>query len=165
MYSLNTPVPGRVAALASDLHPALVGFDKIRDRHSILVKRLGDGQFHRIAQQSREVLRGAPAAEARVSEIDVFERPPQGSAPVVYLTVESPGLSRIHRSLVDELGAGDDLEGEDYTMHVTLARGGDLEAARRLAEREIDPVSWTVSELEFWDAKHREVVSTVSLPA
>jgi len=50
-------------------------------------------------------------------------------------------------------------------MHVTLARGGNLDAARRLAEREIDPIEWTISELEFWDASRAEVVRSVSLPA
>ncbi|MFC6728781.1 2'-5' RNA ligase family protein, partial [Natronoarchaeum mannanilyticum] len=110
-------------------------------------------------------LAGAPAAEARISEVDVFENPPNGAAPVVYLGVESPGLDLAHRTLVDELGAIKGLEGPDYTMHVTLARGGDPEAARRLAEREIEPIEWTVSELEFWDASRAEVVRSVSLPA
>lgn len=166
MYSLNTPVPGRVSALASELYPSLVGFESVRERHSILVKRLGaEGPFARIAERSRRILRDAPAVEARVAGIDYFEEPPRGASPVVYLTVESPGLTRIHRRLVDELGAVDNLEGEDYTMHVTLARGGDVEAARRLAERDVDPITWTISELQFWDASHAEVVSTVSLPA
>jgi len=169
VFSLNAPVPGRVSALASRLHPELMGFDSIRERHSILVKRLGDGAdvggYHRLAEQARRSLAGAPAVEARISEIGLFEDPPNGAAPVVYLAVESPGLDRIHRTLVDDLGAIKGLEGPDYTMHVTLARGGNLEAARRLVERDIEPIEWTVSELEFWDASRAEVVRTVSLPA
>jgi 2'-5' RNA ligase len=169
VFSLNAPVPGRVSALASRLHPELIGFDSIRDRHSILVKRLGDGDgvggFHCLAEQARRALARAPAVEARVAEIGLFEEPPNGAAPVVYLDVESPGLDRIHQTLVDDLGAIRGLEGPDYTMHVTLARGGNLDAARRLAEREIDPIEWTISELEFWDASRAEVVRSVSLPA
>jgi len=65
---------------------------------------------------------------------------------------------------VDQFGAVEDLEGDDYTPHVTLARDGTEAAARRLADREVEPVSWTVSKLQFWDATYDESVSTVSLP-
>ena len=165
MYSVNAPVPGRVRHLADRLHPELLSFDAIRDSHSILVKRLGNEGFDRIAERTRRVIAGTPPIEAAVTDIDYFENPTRGPAPVVYLTVESPGLERLHGRLVDDLGAIDDLEGPDYTMHVTLARGGDLADARRLARREIDAISWTISELQFWDARHERVIRRIPLPA
>ncbi|ARS89737.1 2'-5' RNA ligase family protein [Natrarchaeobaculum aegyptiacum] len=166
MYSVNVPVPGRVRTLANDLYPELVGFDAVREDHSCLLKRLGDADHvHQLQHRAHRALEGAPAVEARITGIDYFEDPPLGSAPVVYLVVESPGLETIHRNLTDHFDAVSGLEGGDYVPHVTLARGGDLEAARRLADRDVDPITWTVSELEFWDGTYRLPVSRVSLPA
>lgn len=166
MYSLNAPVPGRVGALAADLFPHLVGFESIREDHSILLKRLGDDEFGHLAERVRQELRGAPAVEARITGIDYFESPPRGSSPVVYLVVESPGLEQLHDRLVDAFGAIDGLEGDEYVGHVTLARGGgDVEAARALAEREIEPITWTITELRLWDARYGEAARTIPLPA
>jgi 2'-5' RNA ligase len=155
-----------VRQLADELQPALLAFESIRDGHSILIKRLGGGgEFQRIAERSRQALEGTPPMEVRVDGIDYFENPTRGPAPVVYLSVESPGLERLHERLVDELGAMGGLEGPDYTMHVTLARGGDRDDAERLAERPIDPVTFTISELQFYDARHDQVVRRIPLPA
>ncbi|MCU4743643.1 2'-5' RNA ligase family protein [Halobacteria archaeon AArc-m2/3/4] len=168
MYSVNVPVPGRVRQIADDLFPELQGFQTVRDDHSCLLKRLGDADDDHVAQlqhRAHRALEGSPAVEARITGIDYFEAPPLGSAPVVYLAVESPGLEGIHADLVEVFGATDGLEGEDYVPHVTLARGGDLEDARRVADRAIEPVQWTVSELEFWDGTYKLPVSRVSLPA
>lgn len=166
MYSVNVPVPGRVRTLANDLYPELVGFESVREDHSCLLKRLGDADHvHQLQHRTHRALEGAPAVEARITGIDYFEDPPLGSAPVVYLVVESPGLETIHQRLTDHFDAVPDLEGADYVPHVTLARGGDLETARRLADRDLEPVTWTVSELEFWDGTYRLPVSRVSLPA
>lgn len=165
MYSLNADVPGRVLRVANELQPSLLAFDSIRDHHSILLKRLGNDGFDQLAEQARQVIAGTPPLEAAVTDIDYFENPTRGPAPVVYLAVDSPGMSRLHEALVDELGAVDNLEGPDYTMHVTLARGGDLEDAKQLAQREIDPVSWTINELRFWDARHERVIRRIPLPA
>ncbi len=166
MYSVNVPVPGRVRELAADLYPSLLGFDAVREDHSFLLKRLGDADHvAQLQQRAHRALEGAPAVEARVTGIDYFADPPLGKAPVVYLAVESPGLEAIHADLVDAFGEVDGLEAADYVPHVTLARGGDLEDARRLAQREIEPIRWTVSELEFFDGSYRLPVSRVSLPA
>lgn len=166
MYSLNAPVPGRVSRLADELFPQLRAFENVREDHSLLVKRLADDEsYERVSSVARSALAGAPAFEVAVTGLDYFDAPPTGTAPVVYLTVESPGLRRVHQQLVDELGAIEHLEGEDYVPHVTLAREGDVADARRLAEREIEPVSWTVSELQFTDAHRERVLGTVSLPA
>lgn len=168
VYSLNAPVPGAVQRLAGDLRGELLGFDAIRDRHTLVVKRFGDldpAGYAGVEERARRVLEGMPACEARITGIDVFERPPTEPAPVVYLTVESPGLRTIHERLVAEFGGAGDIEGEGYTPHVTLARGGDWETARRLAEREVEPVRWTVTLLSFWDGRFGERISSISLPA
>ncbi|PSP54656.1 phosphoesterase [Halobacteriales archaeon QS_1_67_19] len=168
MYSLNVPVPREVERLAEDLRSTLLGFETIRERHTLVCKRLGDdppGGTARLREQVRTALAGAPAFEVRVSAIDYFERPPLGEGPVVYLAVDSPGLRRIHRKLLPEFSAVAAFEGDDYVPHVTLARGGDTEAARAVADREIDPVSWTVSRLQLWDATYEEPVAEFSLPA
>lgn len=165
MYGLNAPVPGSVSRIASALHPELAGFDNIRERHSLLVKRLvDDNSVPRLQQRAREALAGAPPFEARVERLGLFEEPPSGSAPVIYLAVESPGLRRIHERLAEEFEPVEGLEGDSYTPHVTLARGGDWETAQRLDGREIDPVTWTVSTLDFWDPTYNVTVGNFSLP-
>lgn len=168
MYSLNAPVPGIVQRLAGDLHAELLGFETIRQRHTLVVKRLGtldSAEYAAVEERARRVLAGAPACEARISGIECFEQPTSGPGPVVYLTVESPGLLMIHNRLVDEFGCADGVEGEKYTPHVTLARGGNWDTARRLVGREIEPVQWTVNSLTFWDGRFGEQISTISLPA
>lgn len=168
MYSLNVPVPGEVERLAEELRPELFGFDAIRDRHTLLCKRLGEeppGGVARLREQVRTALVGAPAFEVRISGIDYFEVPTFGTAPVLYFSVESPGLWRVHRRLVEAFGAVDELEGDDYTPHITLARDGTAADAQRLAELDIEPVTWSVSHLELWDATYKEAVAEFSLPA
>jgi len=166
VYSVNVPVPGRVRRLADRLYPDLVGFDTVREDHSCLLKRLGEADHvAQLQHRAHRALEGAPAVEAEITDIDYFADPPLGSAPVVYLAVESPGLERIHADLTEAFEVVDGLEGSDYVPHVTLARGGDLETAKRLADREIEPVRWTVSELEFWDGTYKLPVSRVSLPS
>lgn len=169
MYSLNAPVPGRVAALASDLAGRLpAARSRTRGEHTLVVKRLGDGErppYARLEARAREALAGTPACAARVAGVDCFETVPSGTAPVVYLRVESPGLEAIHDRLCNVFDPVDDVEGEAFVPHVTVARGGDLAAARAVAATEIDPIEWTVDELVFWDATRGESVTRISLPA
>ena len=166
MLSLNAPVPGRVARLAADLHPELVAFDEIREHHSLLVKRLGDpDHLPPVQHDVRRTLAGAPAFEVGITGVGCFPDPPMGPAPVLYLRVESPGLRAVHGRLVERFGAVDGLEGDEYAPHVTLARGGDEAVAERLTRLDVEPVTWTVNELRFRDARYGETVSTVSLPA
>lgn len=189
MFSLNAVIPGEVKRAANALLPQLVEFDRVRERHTLVVKRFesdersgagrrGDrnrrseavagDRRHALAvlrEELRPVLEGTPAFEARISGIERFEQPVRGPGPVVYLAIESPGLYRLHRRLVAEFGAVAALEGAAYVPHVTLARGDSIEAARRLCEREIEPIEWTVDELLVWDAKFREAVERTSLPA
>jgi 2'-5' RNA ligase len=164
VYSLNAAVPGRVRGIAGDLYPQLASFADVREDHSICVKRLGDDEpYKTLADRARTVLADAPAFEVAVTGIDYFAEPTSGTAPVVYLTVESPGLELVHDTLVDAFGALPGLEGEDFTPHVTLARDGEVADAERLAQQEIEPVTWTVSELEFTDAIHDNAIGTIQL--
>lgn len=167
-FSLNVPVPGRVKRLAADLEPDLYRFDRVRQRHTLIVKRFGErtpAEYATLESRVRRTLSGAPAFEARVAGIDAFEQPVWGPGPVVYLGIESPGLIALHDRLCAAFSTVEEIEGENYTPHVTLARGGSPEMARRLCERGIDPVTWTVEDLALWDGTHKEVVSRVSLPA
>lgn len=175
VFSLNAPVPGDVRRLASDLQPRLVEFDRIRDDHTLVIKRFSEHELatgqpaHRLAtlqKRLRPVINGLPAVEAQITGIDTFEQPVRGDGPVVYLAVESPGLHRIHRTLIDAFSPVEKLEGSAYTSHVTLARGGRAAAAaaEQLRDRDIEPVAWTVSELVIWDARHRKPAARFSLP-
>lgn len=167
MYSLNVPIPGRVARIAADLHPQLTGFDRVRDRHTLVLKRLGDldhATFPSIEKAVRQALAGAPAVEAAVTGIAAFREPVSGPAPVVYLAVESPGLRDLHRRLLDVVDPVEGLEGPDYVPHITLARGGGPGDLERLLDTEIEGVSWSVNRLEFWDADRDERAGRLSLP-
>ncbi|MGQ5515311.1 2'-5' RNA ligase family protein [Halococcus saccharolyticus] len=166
MYSLNVPVPGAIERLAAELHPRLVGFDRIRERHTLVCKRFeaDDPAPDRLFERARRALAGAPAVEARATGIDWFEAPVRGPGPVAYVAIESPGLHDLHRRLVAAFDPIPALEGDDYVPHVTLARGGSAERARDLATVEIEPIEWTVTELALHDARHGERVRTLSLP-
>lgn len=168
MYSLNVPVPGDVAELAGELRPQLLGFETVRDRHTLVLKRLGDldhGSFPPVEKAVRRALDGAPAVEAAVTGIDSFDDPVSGSAPVVYLGVESPGLVRLHRQLTDVVAPVEGIEGADYIPHITLARGGGRDGpVARLIDTDIEPVRWTVTRLEFWDHHRAEPAGRISLP-
>ena len=90
MYSLNVPIPGGVAELAAELRPRLLGFETVRDRHTLVLKRLGDhdhASFAAVEKAARRALDGAPAVEAAVTRIDSFDDPASGPAPVVFLAV------------------------------------------------------------------------------
>ncbi|MFB6087066.1 MAG: 2'-5' RNA ligase family protein [Haloarculaceae archaeon] len=166
MYSLNPPVPGDVARLATEVGRQLPSARRRqRGEHTLVCKRLvGDATYHELEARARDAVAGFPPFEARVARIDCFEDPPTGTAPVVYLAVESPGLEALHRRLCDAFDPVEGFEGEGYVPHVTVARGGSLERARDMTG-DIDPVEWTVSELVFWDAERDQSVSRISLPA
>lgn len=168
MYSLNAPVPPAVARLALDLAQELPGATaRARGEHTLLVKRLGAGtdvSADRLIAQAREALAGAAPFNAQITGVDCFEEPEAGTGPVVYLTVESPALDSLHRALCDVFEPVAHLEGEGYVPHVTIARGGDLEAARRLCARQIEPNEFLVDELVVWDARRDVAAARYSLP-
>lgn len=168
VLSLNVPLPGKVRALVERLRPALGGFETIREEPTLVAKRFGRLDADTAALLESEVrlaLDDAPPFEARVAGLGAFEEPPTGPAPVVYLTVESPGLEALHGRLVDEFGAVEGLEGPHYVPHLTLARGGDVDVDEVVEELDVEPVTWTVTELLIWDARHGERAGRVSLPA
>lgn len=177
MYGLNVVLPGRVERLASDLHPELTGFDRVRERHTLVVKRFEDdlvgeiaggvrdpqARVDRLRERLRPVLAGLDPFEAAVTGVDCFADPLRGPGPVVYLDVESPGLWDLHRRLCEEFGTLPGFEGDEYVPHVTLARGDDVAAAERLADRDLDRVAWTVSELGLWSRQYREFAARIRL--
>jgi 2'-5' RNA ligase len=159
VYSLNAPVPTAVARLASGLAADLLDAT-VRERHTLVVKRLGDGDPGALARDVREFVAGTAPFEARVTGVGGFDDPPTGAAPVAYLRVESPSLQRLHRRLCERFGTVDDLEGDDYVPHVTVARGGD---AARLVGRDAD-VEWTIDRLLVWSGRYDEPVEEIALP-
>lgn len=169
MFSLNVPIPGAISALAWEWRASLQSFDALRDDLTLVVKRLDAdtaGEFAAVERAMREELRGTDPFEVRITGFDSFEDPPAGPAPVLYLGVESVGIDRLHRRLVDRFGAMGPIEGEDYVPHITLARGADEAAVRQVIdEQEAPEQQWTVDRLVFWDARRELPVSDVSLPA
>lgn len=161
MYSLNVPVPDEVSRLAAGLGLTCRNAD-VRTRRTLVGKRLGDGAYRPLARRAREAVAGTAPFAARVTEVDAFRQPPRGRAPVVYLTVESQGLYDLHDRLCETFDPIPGMEGEEYDPHVTIARGGD---ARDLLDETIDPISWSVDRLVFWDGTHHEPVESISLPA
>ncbi|WP_144798475.1 2'-5' RNA ligase family protein [Halorubrum depositum] len=153
MFSLNVPLPPALGELAADLHPKLSGFDRVRDRHTLVCKRLGVGDVpDRVAgdapsappnaasgadptlskpdalaalrEDLRPLLSGTDPFDVAVTGVDVFDAPASGSRPVVYLAIESEALVRLHHRLCAAYGAIEGIEGDDFVPHVTLARGG-----------------------------------------
>ena len=159
MYSLNAPVPSAVARLASGLAADLLEAT-VRERHTLVVKRLGGDDPSGLSAAVRRVVAGTDPFPARVTGVDVFDDPPAGEAPVAYLRVESPGLERLHRRLCERFDPVDGIEADGYVPHVTVARGGD---ADRLRGRELDR-EWTVDRLLLWSGPYDEPIETVALP-
>jgi len=181
VFSLNVPVPPAIPRLARDLHPKLTGFDRVRDRHTLVCKRFGvndvsgDGDetdapprtvaLDRLRERLRRPLARTSPFDVAATGIGVFDSPAAGSGPVVYLAIESDGLVRLHRRLCAAFGAVEGIEGDDYVPHVTLARGGNPEAGvvADLVAGEVDPVRWRVHALDVWDPAAREVAATVEV--
>ena len=186
MFSLNVPLPPAVERLATDLHPKLSGFDRVRERRTLVCKRFGvadvrsgereggsggrdapprEDALDRLRERLHRPLSGTNPFEVAVTGIDVFDAPRSGSRPVVYLAVESDEMLRLHRRLCAAFGAVEGIEGDDYVPHVTLARGGNPEpgAVAGLVDAEFDPIQWRVHALDVWDPEYREVAATVDL--
>ena len=159
MYSLNAPVPSAVARLASGLAADLLEAT-VRERHTLVVKRLGESDPSGLSAAVRRIVTGTDPFPARVTSVDVFEDPPAGESPVAYLEVESSGLERLHRRLCERFDPVDGIEADGYVPHVTVARGGD---ADRLRGRDLDR-EWTVNRLLVWSGRYEEPVETVALP-
>ena len=168
MYSLNVPLPSEVARRAGEIARQLPqATPRERGEHTLLAKRLGSGQaaeYNRYEAAAREVLAGTAPFALRIDRIDCFAEAAAGPSPVVYLGVDSPGLVAVHDRLCDRFDPQPDLGGDDYVPHVTIARGGSIEAARTVCGP-IDPIEWTAEALEFYDAERGLAASRLSLPA
>jgi len=198
MFSLNVPLPPAVDRLAADLQSKRSGFDRIRDRRTLVCKRFGvDDVPDRVARDDRAgggasaspgspadgpappkpdaldalredlrpLLAGTDPFDVAVTGIDVFDAPVSGSGPVLYLTVESDALVRVHRRLCAAYGAVEGIEGEEYVPHVTVARGGDPEPGivADLVGVEFEPIRWRVHALDLYDPEFREVAASIEL--
>ncbi|MEF8780364.1 MAG: 2'-5' RNA ligase family protein [Haloferacaceae archaeon] len=204
MFSINVPTPPAVERLADRLQPQLVEFDRVRERHTLLCKRLGVDAFgneggppeketalSRLREELRPLIGETRPFQVEITGIDAFAEPTAGPGPVVYLTVESDGLLRLHWRLVRAFGAVEGLEGEEYVPHVTLARGlergigkgtgvetgrgietgrgvetgRDVDAVlERLREAAGDvDVRWRVDELDLWDPEFRVSAGRIRL--
>lgn len=185
MFSLNVPLSPAVDDLVSDLHPKLLGFERIRERHTLVCKRFGvddvvdgvadtpSGRPHppkpaalaALRDDLRPLLAGTDPFEIAVAGVGVFDAPASGSRPVVYLAVESDGLVRLHRRLCAAFDPIEGIEGDAYVPHVTLARGGNPEpgVVADLVAAEFDPIRWRVHALDLYDPEFREVAATIEL--
>jgi len=161
-YSLNAPLPPAVRRQAGELRADLPADVRPRERPTLVVKRVGEGdRDHReLAARARDVLDGVAPCAARTAGLDAFE---SSTGPVVHVTVESPGLRRLHERLCRAFDPVEGIEGDDYASHVTLGRGGDPAAVAAFCERSIDPVGWTVDALSLWSERYREPVAHLPL--
>jgi len=182
VFSLNVPLPPAVGRLAGDLHPKLSGFERVRERHTLVCKRFGTedvsdvdpgGGPSRSKSDALTALRDdlspllaeTDPFDVAVTGADTFDAPASGSRPVVYLVVESDGLDRLHRRLCAAYGAIKGIEGNEFSPHVTLARGGNPGpgVTADLVAAEFEPVRWRVHALDLYDPEFREVAATVEL--
>lgn len=177
MFSLNVPLPPDLDRLIDDLHPKLQGFDRVRDRHTLVAKRFGVDDVaddagwsppkHVALASLRDdlvpLLAGTGPFDASITAIDVFEAPTQGPGPVVYLAVESDPLVRLHHRLCAAFDPVEGIEGDEYVPHVTLARSGTRDALDDVVHTDIDPIEWRVHELALYDPEFREVAGRIEL--
>ena len=191
MFSLNVPLPPAVGDLAADLPPKLSGFDRVRDRHTLVCKRLGveavpdrvdangsnrgrEGGAPRppkpdalaaLREDLRPLLSGTDPFDVAATGIDVFDAPASGSRPVVYLAVESEGLARLHHRLCAAYGAIEGIEGDEFVPHVTLARGGnpDPGAVADLVTTDFEAIRGRGHAVEGDDPQFREGAATNNL--
>ncbi len=182
MFSVNVPLPPAIDRLATDLQPKLSGFDRLRDRHTLVCKRVSvedvtepdrgtrkiggrtrEHALERLRETVRPVFADTDPFRVLVDGIDTFKTDDGGI--VVHLAVESPGLVRLHRRLCRVIDPVSGIEGDDYVPHITLARGDtpDHEALDCLLDADIDPVAWRVHALDLYDAEFRETAATVEL--
>jgi 2'-5' RNA ligase len=162
VYSCNVPVPTEVARLARGLAADCIEATP-RDRHTLVVKRLGEDRPEELARRIRRTLEGVPPFEVRTAGVELFREPETGSDPVAYLRIESPALLELHERLCAVADPIAGLEGDDYVPHVTVARGGD--AARLVGAETGGTITWTVDSLLVWAGPYGEPTARISLPA
>lgn len=169
MYSLNVPVPGAVSAFAWEIRSALTEFERLRDELTLVVKRLearSAGEFAAEERVIRQELSGVAPFEIEITGLDMFDDPPAGPGPVLYLAVESPGVIALHEQLTTQFGALGNIEGASYVPHITIARGAtESDNVDSILENYTYSYRWTVERLVFWDARREMPAGEVPLPA
>lgn len=162
MLSLNVPVPGQVRATVDRLRPHLN--DDRRD-YTLVCKRVGAPPATAERKRVRRALEGWGPFEVRITGLATFDRPASGEGAVLYLAVESRPLEALHDRLCEVVDPVSDIEGAGYVPHVTVGRTTDPDRREAVLARSVEPVTWTVEALEFWDARHAETAGRISLPA
>ncbi len=167
VFSLNVPVPPAISRELESRRPLLAGAANVRDRRTLVVKRLPASDWDEFVAVEREVRRALadwPRFGVATAGLGCFRSPPAGSAPVVYLAIESPGLQRLHEHLVDILEMVPGIEGPDYVPHITLARGdGALTVLEQLREIGIADHEWEVDRLTFWNSRRQASIGDLHL--
>lgn len=168
MYSLNVEAPPAAYKIQSDYADILERFEVQRETLTLLLKRFGPrslADLSTLEDSIEDVLRSWGPIQARIDRFDVFADPISDTGPVIYLSVESPGVNALHRELVGAFGVADDrLEGDAYTPHITLARRGDRTDIAALTGTTLEPIDWTIETVQLWDATYDESITTYSLP-
>lgn len=152
MYSLNVPLPGEVRRLGRSFHPVLGS--AARETYTLLVKRLDTTDTERpvVEKRVRRVLDDVTPFSITVTHVSAFDDPTTGTGTVLYLAIDSPTLHDIHETLCDVVPPAADVEGPEYTPHITIGRTTDIDRIDSVRTRDIDPVGWTVTTLTFYDA-------------
>lgn len=183
MFSLNVPLPPAVDRIGQTLASASASFGRPRTRHTLVCKRFSSGDvpdaadsaktpsppreaaLDRLCVALRSSLAPIDPVELALIGVDAFETPASGAGPVVYLAVASPSLLQLHRRLCAAFGVVDDIEGDAYVPHVTLARGTDPATVRDAlaVDLETTPIRWHADALTVYDAQFREVAATLAL--
>lgn len=153
MFSLNVPLPPAVEGLAMDLHPKLSGFDRVRERHTLVCKRFGVEDVADIVGTGG--VEGVADAVSGSGGVDPERpRPPKPDA-----------LVRLHRRLCAAYDAVEGIEDDAYVPHITLARGGEpnADAVDRVLDISFDTIRWRTHALDLYDPEFREVAATVNI--
>ena len=66
MFSVNVPLPPAVGRVADDLHPKLAGFDRVRERHTLVCKRIAAEDVVDASDVAGDGKVNGPGTEARV---------------------------------------------------------------------------------------------------
>ncbi|MFB6188052.1 MAG: 2'-5' RNA ligase family protein, partial [Halobacteriaceae archaeon] len=164
-FSLNIPVAGEVKQETNQFTPYLTDFE-VRDHFTFVIKRFQEDRdrIDQIQKRTRHALSGMSPFSVKITGIDCFRNPPKGDGTVVYFAVESSQLLDIHKQLCDEFGIVQPLEGDEYSPHITIARGNNEKTIETLLSQSIKPITWQVNHLEFFDPVKQELLGQVGLP-
>ncbi len=147
MWSLNVTIPQKVSRLIEEMAPALWNWEEICEDPTLVIKRF-ETKTAKEETEIRLLLEKIEPFDVQIGNIRTFDIAQRGISPVLYIEVESPGIEALHEMLVGIFGCVKGIEGQDYTPHITLARGECREYIE--FEERPDPIQWEADELEFW---------------